>query len=69
MKPVPILQNDFIVNESEYQVCVAWLAQANEEVIRHPLDNPELEMQRQRIKRLIADYKQNWRGPREPERG
>jgi hypothetical protein len=61
MKPVPKLQNDFILNESEYQACQTWLAQANKETIRHPLGNPELEMQRQRIKSLIAEYEQNWR--------
>jgi hypothetical protein len=59
--PVPKLLNDFILNESEYQACKAWLAEANEETIRHPLGNPELEMQRQRIKSLIAEYEQNWR--------
>lgn len=61
MKPTPKLQNDFIVNESEYQACAAWLAEANEETIRHPLDNPELEGQRQRIQGLVAEYVANWR--------
>jgi hypothetical protein len=61
MKPAPKLPNDFIVNESEYQACKAWLYQANEETIRHPLDDPELEMQRQRIKALVAEYQNNWR--------
>ena len=61
MKATPRLQNDFIVNESEYQACVAWLAEANEETIRHPLDNPELEEQRQRIKGLVDEYVANWR--------
>lgn len=61
MKPVPKLLTDFILNESEYQACKAWLADANDETVRHPLDNPELEMQRQRIKSLIAEYEQNWR--------
>ena len=61
MKPTPKLQNDFIVNESEYQACKAWLHQADEETIRHPLDDPELEMQRQRIKALVAEYEKNWR--------
>jgi len=59
MKPVPKLLNDFILNDSEYQACQTWLAEANEETIRHPLGNPELEMQRQRIKSLIAEYEQN----------
>jgi hypothetical protein len=36
-------------------------AQANEETIRHPLDDPELEMHRQRIKALVAEYENNWR--------
>lgn len=61
MKSIPKLLNDFILNESEYQACKAWLAEASEETIRHPLGNPELEMQRQRIKGLIAEYEQNWR--------
>ncbi len=61
MKPTPKLQNDFIVNESEYQACKAWLDQADEETIRHPLDDPELEMQRQRIKALVSEYTKNWR--------
>ena len=61
MKPAPKLQNDFIVNESEYQACKAWLAEANEETIRHPLDDPELEMQRQHINALVAQYEKNWR--------
>jgi len=63
MKPAPKLPNDFIVNESEYQACKAWLYQANEETIRHPLDDPELEMQRQRIKALVTEYQNNWRHP------
>ena len=59
MKPVPKLVNDFILNESEYQSCKAWLAEANEETIRHPLDDPELETQRQRIKGLVTEYEHN----------
>ena len=66
MKPVPKLANDYILNESEYQACKAWLAEANQETIRHPLDNPELETQRRRIKGLVAEYEQNWRHSREP---
>jgi hypothetical protein len=61
MKPTPKLRNDFIVNEDEYQACKAWLCQANEETIRHPLDDPKLEMERRRIKALIAEYEENWR--------
>lgn len=61
MKPPPKLENDFIVNASEYQACRAWLNQANEETILHPLDDSELEMQRQRIKGLVAEYEENWR--------
>ena len=61
MRPTPKLQNDFIVNESEYQACKAWLDQADEETIRHPLDDPELEAQRQRIKALVTEYEKNWR--------
>lgn len=66
MKPVPKLANDYILNESEYQACNSWLAEANEETIRHPLDNPELEMQRQRMKGLVSEYERNWRHPTEP---
>lgn len=61
MKSPPKLHNDFIVDESEYQACKAWLNQANEETILHPLDDPELEIQRQRIKGLVAEYEENWR--------
>jgi hypothetical protein len=61
MKPTPKLQNDFIVNESEYRACKAWLGQANEETIRHPLDDPELEIHRQHINALVAEYEDNWR--------
>ena len=61
MKTVPKLVNDFILNESEYRSCKAWLEEANEETIRHPLDNPELETQRRQIKGLVAEYEQNWR--------
>jgi hypothetical protein len=63
MNPTPKLQNDFIVNESEYQACKTWLRQANEETIRHPLDDPELEMHRRRIKALVTEYEKNWRYP------
>jgi hypothetical protein len=66
MKPVPKLANDYILNESEYQACKAWLVEANEETIRHPLDNPELEMQRQRIKGLVIEYERNWCHSAEP---
>jgi hypothetical protein len=61
MESPPKLPNDFILNESGYQACKAWLAEANQETIRHPLDNPELEMQRQRIKVLVSEYERNWR--------
>jgi hypothetical protein len=61
MKPVPSLQNDFILNETEYQACREWLAEANEETIRHPLDDPELEVQRRRIKGFVDEYEENWR--------
>lgn len=61
MKTVPKLVNDFILNEREYRSCKAWLAEANEETIRHPLDNPELETQRRLITGLVTEYEQNWR--------
>ncbi len=61
MKPVPSLQNDFIVNEREYQACKAWLAEADEETIRHPLEDPELEVRRRHIKGFVDEYEQNWR--------
>ena len=58
---VPALPNGFITDESEYQACTAWLAAANQETILHPLDNPELEIQRRRMKELVAEYEENWR--------
>jgi hypothetical protein len=61
MRPPPKLQNDYILNESEYQAAKAWLAEANEDTIRHPLENPELEIQRRRIKGFVAEYEENWR--------
>ncbi|MGI9102582.1 MAG: hypothetical protein ACR2IF_09085 [Terriglobales bacterium] len=61
MRPVPSLQNDFIVDEREYQACKAWLAEAKEETIRHPLDDAELEIQRRRIKGFVDEYEENWR--------
>ena len=59
MKPVPKLANDYILNEGEYQACKAWLTEANEETIRHPLDDPELEMHRRRMKGVVSEYEQN----------
>ena len=61
MKPAPKLRDDFILNESDYEACKAWLDEANEETVLHPLGNRELEVQRQHIKSLIAEYEQNWR--------
>ena len=61
MEPVPKLRNDYILNESEYRACKAWLAKANEETIRHPLDDAELEVARRRIKALVAEYEEHWR--------
>ena len=61
MKSVPKLVNDFILNESEYCSCKAWLVEANEETILHPLGNPELDMQSRRITALVTEYEQNWR--------
>ncbi len=58
---IPTLPNGFITDEREYQVCKAWLAAADEETIRHPLDNPDLEIQRRRMHELVAEYKENWR--------
>jgi hypothetical protein len=58
---LPALPNGFITDESEYQACTAWLAAANEETIRHPLDDPDLEIQRRRIRELVAEYEENWR--------
>lgn len=66
MKPIPKLVNDYILNESEYQACKIWLAEVNEETIRHPFENPELEAQRRRIKSFISEYEQNWRHSSEP---
>jgi indole-3-glycerol phosphate synthase len=61
MTSVPVLKNDFIINEHEYQTCKGWMAEANEETIRHPLDDPELEVHRRRIKKLVDEYEENWR--------
>ena len=61
MKSIPHLRNDFIVNEEEYQQCKAWLAEATEQTIQHPLEDPELEMQRRRFKEMVQDYESNWR--------
>lgn len=61
MRAPPKLQNDFIVSESEYQACKTWLGEANEETIRHPLDDPELEIQRRSVRSLVAEYEENWR--------
>ena len=61
MKAMPKLREDFITDESDYRACQAWLDEANEETIRHPLGNPELEAQRRHVKSLIAEYEENWR--------
>lgn len=61
MKSVPKLEHDFILNELEYRACRSWLDGANAETIRHPLDYPELEIERRRMKALLAEYEQNWR--------
>jgi len=66
MNPIPKLSNDYILNESEYQACKAWLGEANSETIRHPLDNPELEMQRRCIQGLVSEYERNWRYSAKP---
>ena len=61
MIAAPTLRNDFIVNEREYQACKAWLDEVNEHIVRHPLENPGLEVQRRSIKAMIAEYEENWR--------
>jgi len=61
MKIVPKLEHDFILNELEYETCKSWLDEANAEIIRHPLDDPELGIERRRVKALLAEYEQNWR--------
>jgi hypothetical protein len=61
MRLAPRLKNDFIVNEEEYQQCKAWLFEATAQTIRHPLEDPELEIQRRRIKGLVNEYESNWR--------
>lgn len=63
MRPAPSLQDDFIINEREYQACKTWLAEANDETIRHPLDDPSLEAQRRSMTGLVAEYEVNWRQP------
>jgi hypothetical protein len=60
MRPTPSFQNDFIINEREYRACKIWLAEANEETIHHPLDNPSLEMQRRSMTGLVFEYEVNW---------
>jgi hypothetical protein len=62
MKPIPQLKNDFILNDQEYQVCKTWLNEANEQTIRHPLEDAELESDRRRMKALVEEYETNWRG-------
>jgi hypothetical protein len=42
------------------------LTKRNEETVRHPLGNPELETQRQEIKNLIAEYEENWQHSANP---
>jgi hypothetical protein len=61
MKAMPNLPEDFIIDESDYRACRTWLDEANEETLRHPLGNPELEAQRRQVKSLIAEYEENWR--------
>jgi hypothetical protein len=61
MRLVPRLQNDFIVNEEEYQQCKSWLFEANAQTIRHPLEDAGLEIQRRRFKGLVDEYEANWR--------
>jgi hypothetical protein len=62
MKPIPLLKNDFILNDQEYQVCKKWLNEVNEQTISHPLEDAELEIQRRRMKALVEEYETNWRG-------
>jgi hypothetical protein len=62
MKPIPQLKNDFILNDQEYQVCNTWLNEANDQTIRHPLEDAELESHRRRMKALVEEYETNWRG-------
>lgn len=61
MRPLPLLRNDFIVNEREYQSCKTWLAEANEETVRHPLEDRSLEAKRRSMAELVAEYEVNWR--------
>jgi hypothetical protein len=61
MRLIPHLQNDFIVNEEEYQQCKSWLFEATTQTIRRPLEDAELEAQRRRFKGLVDEYKANWR--------
>jgi hypothetical protein len=62
MKPIPPLKNDFILNDQEYQLCNTWLNEANEQTIRHPLEDAELETDRRRMKAMVEEYETNWRG-------
>ena len=60
MRAIPHLQNDFIVNEGEYLQCKSWLEEATEQTIQHPLEDPELEMNRRIFKELVHEYESNW---------
>jgi hypothetical protein len=62
MRSVPSLQNDFILNDSEYQLCKAWLQEATEQIVRRPLEDADLAMQRRMMKSLVDEYEANWRG-------
>jgi hypothetical protein len=60
MRSVPRLQNGFILNDSEYQLCKAWLQEATEQIVRRPLEDADLEMQRREMKSLVDEYEANW---------
>lgn len=61
MKLIPKLKMDYILNEQEYQLCKAWLNEANEHTILHPLEDAELERQRRQMNALVEEYEANWR--------
>ena len=60
MRNSPKLRYDFILNEAERRACRLWLEEADAETVRHPLEDPHLEFERQRVKGLLAEYERNW---------
>lgn len=64
MRSFPKLKNDFILDDPEYRASKAWLEEANAQTILHPLEDAELERQRQQMKKMVEEYETNWRDRR-----